>query len=449
MTEAIILADEKTERAVLGSCIQHVASFALLNGRLQGDHFYFLKHMYIWQAMQSLRRQDRAVDLMTLRAELERAGKLKEVGDTLYLAQLIAHVPRAENVESYAAVILDYYTRRQTCVKADELRGLAIEGSTPAVELVGLWDKAGNDIRLHIHRKRTTLHDLINEHMDATEAAVINNEPALGIQTGIIDYDNMTQGYADGSLNILAGRPSMGKTAVMLAIALNAAQTGGRVLIHSLEQKAESLLDRLASMISGVNLVKITSRRMNASEYKAYVSAMGELSKLNDKLIIDDTPNIQPAYMRSTAYQVMNEGGLDLVCCDYLQIMRGLPEHRGNRVQEVAYLARESKAIARELDTPVLMLAQLSRGVEQRQNKRPLLSDLKESGDIEQEADIVTFLYRDAYYNEATEFPDGLDLIIAKHRNGPTGSVSTYFENQCVRIKNAVVRSVNIGGGRD
>jgi replicative DNA helicase len=285
---------------------------------------------------------------------------------------------------------------------------------------------------------------LVGEYFDRVEMLMTNPTRLLGIPTGFGVLDDLILGLQKTDLVILAGRPGMGKTAMLGQIALNAARLGARVGIFTMEMSEEQLTQRLVSADTGINLQSLSKGSLTDLEWSQFVRATSSLSKL--PIEIDDRPALTPQKIRAKAYQWLSEQGIDLIIVDYIQKMSDGGLYKGDRVQAVGYFARSLKDLAKELHLPILSAAQLSRKVEERNDKRPMLSDLRDSGEIEQEADIVAFLYRDVYYNAMTEFPLLAEVIVEKHRNGPTGTVNLGFEQETTRFMAHYVRQLDWSG---
>jgi replicative DNA helicase len=275
------------------------------------------------------------------------------------------------------------------------------------------------------------------------EYLISNPNATHGVPSGFKDLDTLLGGLQRSDLIIFAGRPGMGKTSFLLSAAANAARIGARVAIFTMEMGADQIVQRLISMETGINTQKLRLGQLTQQEYGRFVEAAGRVSRLN--VFIDDTPALSPLQMRTKCRRLKHEFGVDMVIVDYLQLMNAGGQYQNNRVQEISYISRSLKELARELNTPIFSAAQLSRAVEQRQDKRPVLSDLRESGSIEQDADVVMFLYRDVVYNDATEFPNQADVIIAKHRNGPTDTISLYFDKSLTKFMDGTVRRIDLG----
>jgi replicative DNA helicase len=249
-------------------------------------------------------------------------------------------------------------------------------------------------------------------------------------------------GFQKSDLIVFAGRPGMGKTSWLLTVAINAARAGQRVAIFTMEMGVEQMVQRLVAMESGINVQDLRLANLSTTDQSRFTEVIGRISEY--PIFIDDTPAMSPMEMRTKCRRLQHEYGLDMIIVDYMQLMNAGKAYENNRVQEISFISRNMKELARELNVPLISAAQLSRAVEQRQDKRPVLSDLRESGSIEQDSDIVMFLYRDEVYNEATEFPNQADVLVAKHRNGPTGVISLYFEKRLTKFMDAVSHNVDL-----
>lgn len=435
---------QEAEEAVIGAVIVNPNAFLTVSSFLKADDFFFVRHTYIWQALQRLHDRKESIDYLTLVQELRDLGWLETIGGPVYLTQLINSTPTSAHAEVYGRLVERTAIRRKLMAAADEIKSLAsneemtIESVTMEAEtrLFNVTDR-------QLKRDFVPMNDAVNEYFDRIEYLMANQHVSLGLPTGFRDMDQLLGGFQRSDLLIFAGRPGMGKTSFLLSIAVNAARIGGRVGIFTMEMGVEQLTQRMISMETGINAQQLRLGRLNPKEYSRFVEAAGRVS--NFPIFIDDTPALNPAQMRIKCRRLQHEYGIDLIIVDYMQLMNSGGMYQNNRVQEISYISRNLKELARELNIPVLSAAQLSRAVEQRQDKRPVLSDLRESGSIEQDSDIVMFLYRDSVYNEATEFPNQADIIVAKHRNGPTGTISLYFDNTVTKFRDGVVRRVDLG----
>jgi replicative DNA helicase len=419
-------------------------SFLTVASFLKADDFYLLRHSYVWQAMQRLHERKEPIDNITLGKELEDLGMLNEVGGHAFITQLISNTPTSVHAEVYGRLVERAAIRRKLIRASDEIRALAlneemtIESVTTEAELK-LFDVTDNQLK----REFVSMNDAVNEYFDRIEHLMQSSTESIGLPSGFRDLDALLGGFQKSDLLIFAGRPGMGKSSFLLSAAVNAARIGGRIAIFTMEMGVDQLTQRMISMETGIASQKLRLGQLNPNEYSRFVEAAGRVSRF--PIYIDDTPALNPIQMRTKCRRLQHEHGIDLVIVDYMQLMNAGGQYQNNRVQEISYISRAMKELARELKVPVFSAAQLSRAVEQRQDKRPVLSDLRESGSIEQDADIVMFLYRDSVYNEATEFPNQAEIIVSKHRNGPTGTISLYFDKSVTKFIDGAVRNVNLG----
>jgi replicative DNA helicase len=433
----------EAEEAVLGAVLIDPESFLGLAAFLRTDDFYILRHQYIWDAFSRISERNERIDTLTVGDELRTRNRLNDIGGPGYLVQMINNTPTSINAEIYGRLVERAATRRRLLQAADEIRALAL-AEDQALEKV----TSDAETRLFAVTERTTKRDTvpmyqaISDYYGHLEEMVLNQGAPLGLPSGFRDLDQLLGGLQRSDLLIFAGRPGMGKTSFLLSVAMNAAKLGARIAIFTMEMGTEQIVQRFVSMETGINTQKLRGGQLDKSEWDRFVHAAGRLSEL--QIFIDDSPAITPIQMRTKCRRLAHERGLDLVIVDYMQLMTAGPGYENNRVQEISYISRNMKELAREINVPVFSAAQLSRAVEQRQDKRPQLSDLRESGSIEQDADIVAFLYRDAVYNEATEFPNRADIIIAKHRNGPTGTVQLHFERSLTKFSDARTQTIDL-----
>jgi replicative DNA helicase len=435
---------QEAEEAVIGAVLINPNSFLTVASFLKADDFYLLRHSYVWQAMQRLHERKEPIDNITLGKELEDLGMLNEVGDHAFITQLISNTPTSVHAEVYGRLVERAAIRRKLIRASDEIRALAlneemtIESVTTEAELK-LFDVTDTQLK----REFVSMNDAVNEYFDRIEHLMQSSTESIGLPSGFRDLDALLGGFQKSDLLIFAGRPGMGKSSFLLSAAVNAARIGGRIAIFTMEMGVDQLTQRMISMETGIASQKLRLGQLNPNEYSRFVEAAGRVSRF--PIYIDDTPALNPIQMRTKCRRLQHEHGIDLVIVDYMQLMNAGGQYQNNRVQEISYISRAMKELARELKVPVFSAAQLSRAVEQRQDKRPVLSDLRESGSIEQDADIVMFLYRDSVYNEATEFPNQAEIIVSKHRNGPTGTISLYFDKSVTKFIDGAVRNVNLG----
>jgi len=438
---------QEAEEATIGAVLVNPDAFIFVKSFLYADDFFILRHRYVWQALESLYSRKQPIDYLTVTQALKDTGKLSEIGGPAYLTKLLGTAPSSTQAETYGRIVQSKATRRRLMAASDEIKALALDEEIATDDALSAASQKLMDLQVgsSIEREKTFF-DNVSEYFDLVEKMMNNPNSVIGIPTGFTNLDNLLMGLQGPDLIVFAGRPGMGKSAFLLSAAMNILQkTGKRVGLFSLEMSEDQVTRRAVSMMSGVNLQHLNSGRVTPSEWARFVEKSGEISRY--PFLINDKAGITPDKIRSQMYKwIAKYGNVDVLMVDYLQRMSGGKRfNKGNdKVQEVSYIATQLKEIAREFNIPVVSAAQLSRAVEQRTDKRPQLSDLKESGSIEQEADIVMFLYRDEVYNEATEFPNQADIDVAKHRNGPTGRISLYFEKALTKFMNSAERSVNL-----
>jgi len=423
----------EAETAILGGILLDKDALGRIVHILTIEAFYVKAHQQIYQACLTLHAQSKPTDLMTVSAWLQDQNILEKIGGINTLAQLVDRTVSAVNIDRYADLIMDKYIRRQLINAGHEITDL---GYDTTQELETVFDQAEQKIfKLTQERPQEGLVPIAD-----TLIQTFNNIENLhqnitlpGIPCGFYDLDAYTSGFQRGDLIIVAGRPSMGKTALSVCFSYNIAHSLP-VAIFSLEMSKEQLSQRLLAIQTGIDSSRLRSGRLQDSDFNILGEAIGELSNL--PIHIDDTPNMNVSQMRSHCRKLQSEKGqLGLVLIDYLQLM-GNESSTDNRVQELSKITRSLKGLAREIKAPVIVLSQLSRGVEQRTNKRPILSDLRDSGSIEQDADIVMMIYRDEYYNSNSVDRNIAEIIISKHRNGPTGTVKLLFQSELTKFNN-------------
>ncbi|WP_339322814.1 replicative DNA helicase [Paenibacillus sp. FSL W8-0194] len=418
----------EAEQAVLGAILLQSEAMITAMERVQPEDFYDASHQLIYEAMIQLGEENQPIDLVTLTSRLQDKGQLEDVGGVSYLAKLAHAVPTAANVEYYAQIIEEKSMLRRLIRTATQI---VSEGYSGGEDVAGMLSDAERRI-LEISNRRTgsgfvAIRDVLMEVFDRVEVLNQQGGTTTGIPTGFVDLDKMTNGFQRSDLIIVAARPSVGKTAFALNIAQNVAvRAKETVAIFSLEMSAPQLVNRMICAEANLDANLMRTGDFKTDEDWAKLT-MGIASLAEAEIYIDDTPGITVADIRSKCRRLKKEKGLGMIVIDYLQLIQGRGKPGENRQQEVSEISRTLKQIARELSVPVIALSQLSRGVEQRQDKRPMMSDLRESGSIEQDADIVAFLYRDDYYNQETEKKNIIEIIIAKQRNGPVGTVELVF----------------------
>lgn len=432
----------EAEQAVLGAMLIDKEGIAKASEILTSSDFYREAHRVIFNAMLELYNKNEAVDMVTVTEILKRDNKLEDIGGLAYITSLANVVLTAANVKYHADIVAEKSVLRQLVRVSTEIAAMGYEAN----EDVGtLLDTAESRILEISNRKKkadfTPINDVLMESVQNIEKLINNKGGLTGLPSGFADLDKLTSGLHPSDFIILAARPSMGKTALALNIVQNVAlrahkKIGGEprsVAFFSLEMSKEQLVNRMLCAEAGIDSQRLRVGEMGDKDWDALWGACDLMSKA--KIYIDDTAGITVMDMRSRARRLKAEHGLDLIVVDYLQLMQGSGKRNnsGDRQQEVSEISRSLKALARELDVPVLALSQLSRSVEARQVKRPMLSDLRESGSLEQDADIVAFLYREDYYNPETENKH-TELIIAKHRNGPVDTVNLFFHKQFTKF---------------
>jgi replicative DNA helicase len=430
----------EAEEAVLGSLLIDPDAILRVAPFLQASDFYVPRHRLIFQAVLDLHERREPADLVTLTDELERRNELPAIGGPAFLTSLINVTPTSVHVEYYAHIVERTAVLRRLIAAATEIAKLAYKDTEDVEDVV---DQAESLIfavaEKRVARDLVPIRQVIDQFYDRIEYLIQHQGEIIGIPTGLVDLDKLLGGFQRSDLVIIAGRPGMGKTSLALSIALQAARKWHkRVGIFSLEMSNEQVVQRLISAETGIDSQRLRLGDIRENEWSVFVEASSLLSDI--PVFIDDTPAISSMEMRTKARRLHAEHGLDMIIVDYLQLMRGEPGSDGNRVQEISYISRSLKSLARELNIPVVALSQLSRAVESRQDKRPMLSDLRESGSIEQDADVVIFVYRDVEYNPDTEFPNLAEVRVSKHRSGPTGVVSAYFKKELAKFDNVEVR---------
>lgn len=419
----------EAEQAVLGAMLLSHDAVIVAMEKLQSQDFYRDVHRIIFEAMEHLHRENKEIDVITLPDELKRMKKLDDVGGLEYVLNLPNLVGSAANIEYYANIVAEKALARNLISTCTELTTEAYDGQKETEAL--LDDAERRILQLSDTKNRgdfASVGAVVEVTLDKITKLYENKAGLTGLPTGFRDLDRMTSGLQPSDLILVAARPSMGKTAFTLNIAQNVGVRQHKtVAFFSLEMSQEQLVQRLLCQIAHIDSQKLRTGQLNSDE--EWTRLTDACDKLYESPIyIDDTPGISVAEMRSKARRLKSEHGLDLIIVDYLQLMQGC--NAESRQQEISEISRSLKALARELKVPLIALSQLSRSVESRQDKRPMLSDLRESGALEQDADIVSFLYREDYYDKETENQHITEVILAKHRNGPVGSVKLYFKNE-------------------
>ena len=438
--------DIDAEESVSGSLLIDGKAIYDVAVILKVEDFYSEQNRWIYQACMALYQRDEAINQITVAQELDRKGLLEKCGGAAYLSHLISKVPTTLDIEHYARIVYRLSIMRQLITAADKISQIGFEASPNVSEALNKAD----DILFSLRHERGTLDfvhikQVLDRYFEAPPPPDSEGyQPIPHIMTGFTGLDEFLGGFQRSDLLILAGRPSMGKTSLALNIARNAAvEQGACVAVFSLEMFREALVQRLLSSETGVNSRRIRLGLNTPEEEQLIMEATGKLSEA--PIYIDDSPQLRMVEMRSKARRLYYEHGIDMIIVDYLQLLQG-DSRNENRVQEISYISRSLKALARELNVPVIAISQLSRAVEWRASHIPQLSDLRESGSIEQDADLVIFVYRDeVYFTEEEwqaqhpdrEYPRGMaDVIIAKHRNGPVGQIKLRFIHSLTKFDN-------------
>jgi replicative DNA helicase len=426
----------EAEQAVLGAIFLEPSSLTLASEILIPEDFYRAAHQKIFNVMLKLNDEGKAVDLITVTEELAATKLLEDTGGVSYLSELAASVPTAANIEYYARIIEEKSLLRRLIRTATDI---AQDGYTREDEVETVLSEAEKNILAVAQRKNAgafhNIKDVLVRTYDNIESMHASVGEITGIATGFTELDKMTAGFQRNDLIIVGARPSVGKTAFALNISQNVAtKTGENVAIFSLEMGAEQLVMRMLCAEGNIDAQRLRTGSLTDEDWGKLTMAMGSLS--NAGIFIDDTPGVRVNDIRAKCRRLKQEHGLGMILIDYLQLILGSGRSGENRQQEVSEISRSLKQLARELQVPIIALSQLSRGVEQRQDKRPMMSDIRESGSIEQDADIVAFLYRDDYYDKESENKNIIEIIIAKQRNGPTGTVSLAFVKEYNKFVN-------------
>ncbi|GAA0437165.1 replicative DNA helicase [Lentibacillus halophilus] len=417
----------EAEQAVIGAIFLEPDAMPTAAEHLMADDFYRASHQRIFDAMLRLMDRGEPIDLVTVTTLLSNEKKLDEAGGVSYLSDLAGSVPTAANIVYYSKIVEEKALLRRLIRTATDI---VTSGFSSEEDVDDILNEAEKNILEVSGRKNTSnfqpIKDVLIDVYDNIEQLHHHDGDITGIPTGYRDLDQITSGFQRNDLIIIAARPSVGKTAFALNIAQNIAiKTDENVAIFSLEMGADQLVSRMLCAEGNIDAQRLRTGKLEPDDWSKLTMAMGSLS--NAGIYIDDSPGIRVSEIRSKCRRLKQEHGLGMIMIDYLQLIQGQGQSRENRQQEVSEISRALKALARELNVPLIALSQLSRGVEARQDKRPMMSDLRESGSIEQDADIVGFLYRDDYYDQESEKQNIIEIIISKQRNGPVGNVELAF----------------------
>lgn len=432
----------EAEEAVIGSVLIDPESYFDVAQFLEASDFYLVKHRWVWEAFATLHDNRTPIDLLTVQEELERRSQLAEIGGPAYLTRLVTLTPTAFNAAAYGRLVEEAATRRRLINAASDIAKLAYDVGADINTVIGESEKAlfGVSESRNLHELKP-MRKAASEYYDRIQYLYDHRGEFIGVPTGFKDLDKLLGGMQQSDLLIVAGRPGRGKTSLLLSIALNAAKIyKKRVAVFSLEMSTEQLVQRMVAQETGINSHRLRLGQLEDDEWRRLTEAIKVLSETG--IYLDDTPSISALQLRTKCRRLNSEIRLDLIAVDYLQLMTG--EFRvENRVQEVSHISRSLKALARELNVPVLTAAQLSRAVEQRSGQRPMLSDLRESGSIEQDSDVVLFLHHPDDWDEDPQRKSITEVMVAKHRNGPTGSVELVFLEQLTKFADAETRHLS------
>ena len=427
--------DEQAEASVLGAMLLDKSAITTAVENIHAEDFYYDSHKAIFEGILSLYNKNEPADMITLSDFLKKNGQLEAVGGYTYLGRLTSGAGAVSNTEAYANIIKEKSTLRALIRAGSEIVEDSYRDDDEVGAIIEKAEKSIFDITQDNQRNGLmNMGEVMVTTFDVMQQRSENKGGLTGLTTGFIDLDRKTSGMQKADLVLLAARPSMGKTALMVNISTNAAlKANATVAMFSLEMSRNQLSQRILSSLSHVDLMKIISGDLTTEEWTKVIETMTYMNEMG--IYIDDTAGITPLEVKAKCRRLKAEKGLDLVVIDYLQLME-VGGRAESRQQEISAISRQLKGIAKELDVPVIALSQLSRAPEMRADHRPILSDLRESGAIEQDADIVMFLYRDEYYNPDTEKQGLGELIIAKHRNGPTGTVELLFKGEYTKFVN-------------
>lgn len=427
--------DDAAELAVLGAMFLDREAASLALEMLTGEDFYRPDHRQVFEAAEELSHSGVPIDMITVKNKLEEKQVFEQIGGLPFLANISTSVGSSANMRHYAAIVEEKSVLRRLIRTANNISQMSYEGKTDVNAIMDTAEKGIFDIMQNRHSDQFHhIRDIAVDSIEKIEDIYRSKGKLTGVPTGFVDFDQKTAGLQKSDLILLAARPSMGKTAFALNIIQNAAiRSNVPTAVFSLEMSREQLVNRMLCSEAMLDAQRLRTGELTDSDWADLIQAMGPLSQA--PIYIDDTPGVTPMEVRSKCRRLKVEKGLGLIVIDYLQLMSG-NSRNDSRQQEISEISRALKAIAREMEAPVIALSQLSRACEQRADHRPMLSDLRESGAIEQDADVVAFLYRDEYYFPDTEKKNQAELIIAKQRNGPTGTVDLTWMGQYTKFGN-------------
>ena len=426
----------EAEQSVIGSMLMDREAIIAASEMITGDDFYQHQYGVMFESMVERFNEGKPVDLLTLQDRLKEKDVPPEVSSLDFVREILTTVPTSANVKHYAQIVQEKAVLRRLIRVNEEIANSCYAGKDSLEHILAHTEKSIFDLlQSRNSGEFVPIRQVALNVLEKIEQAAKTNDTVTGIPTGFIDLDYRTSGFQPSDFILIAARPSMGKTAFVLNVVEHVAvKKQYPCMVFSLEMSKEQLVNRMLSMESNVDSQKLRTGSLTDADWDAVIEGVGTIG--NSKLLIDDTPGISIMELRSKCRKVKLEFGLSLVIIDYLQLMSGSGKSGDNRQQEISEISRSLKALARELNAPVIALSQLSRACETRQDHRPMLSDLRESGAIEQDADVVMFLYRDDYYNKDTDTPNIAEVIIAKQRNGPIGTIQLMWRPELTKFAN-------------
>jgi replicative DNA helicase len=430
----------EAEEAVIGAVLINPEAYFDVAQFLRGEDFYIHRNRWVWDAFTQLQETRTPIDLLTVTEKLEQVNRLAEIGGPAYLTTLINQVPSSLHAEAYGRIIQEGAIRRRMLLSANEIANLAYDNEKPLQNIIDQAEQSVFSLsEERLHSDLQPIKNVLDDYFDHVGELSKLTDEIYGVPTGLIDIDKLLGGMQKSDLIIVAGRPGSGKTGFLLTVAKNTALIHKKhVAMFSLEMSNEQLVQRLIAQQTGIDSSTLRSGHLKDEQWPLFVHAIEVLSGTH--IYLDDTPAITPLQLRTKCRRLSMEFPLDLVIVDYLQLMGG-DTRTENRVQEVSYISRNLKVLARELKVPVLAAAQLSRAVEQRADKRPVLSDLRESGSLEQDSDIVMFIHRPDALEKDNPRQNIAEIIVGKHRNGPTHpGIELVFINELAKFENAATR---------
>ena len=428
--------NRQAEEAVLGSVLINPESYYDVAQILEADYFYIIRNRWIWEIFTYLHENRSPIDILTVGEELENRNQIEEIGGQAYLLMLVNQTPSSLNAEAYAKIVEETSVRRRMLASANEMAKLAYQQDKPIEKIIDSAEKSVFNLsERRIRRDLQSIQTVVSRYYDRVSQLYQRSEEVYGVPTGLVDLDKLLGGLQKSDFLIIAGRPASGKTGFLITVAKNAAMKHKKhVAMFSLEMSNEQLVQRMIAQETGINTQALRSGKINEDQWDLFTKAIEVLG--DAKIYLDDTPALTPIQMRTKCRRLHLEHQIDLVLVDYIQLMSS-ESRTDNRVQEVSYISRNLKTLARELNVPVLAAAQLSRAVEQRSDKRPMLSDLRESGSLEQDADIVMFIHKKDEIPSENEKTELIELMVAKHRNGPTRDIELVFIKDLAQFYNA------------